>query len=117
MTGNGVMFYNDASGGTISFSGSGSLTLTPPTSGPYQGITIYQDRANSSPVALSGSSSFQLAGTIYTPDALVAISGSAGMNAGSQIIADRMTLSGSGDVTVAWGNFPHPNAKDIRLVE
>jgi hypothetical protein len=80
-------------------------------------MAIFQVWANSSPVALSGSSSFHLVGTIYTPAALVTLSGSSGMNAGSQIIADRMTLPGAGNVTVDWGSFPHPLGKDIRLVE
>jgi hypothetical protein len=50
LTGDGVMIYNDPTGGggplqnTINITGSGAVTLTPPSSGTYQGISIFQAR-------------------------------------------------------------------------
>src|SRR5437762_3402657 len=47
LTGDGVMIYNEphAAGDAVSFSGSSTVRLTPPTSGTYQNVTIFQDRA------------------------------------------------------------------------
>ena len=46
----GVMIYNDWQHSTdaVSLSGSGSLVLTPPSSGSYEGITIFQKRGTPS---------------------------------------------------------------------
>ena len=101
VSGSGVLIVNASSnypstGGTyggITLSGNGSYNLSPPSTGSYAGIVIYQTRDNSKALTLSGNAS-GMTGTIYAPSAQVAESGNAALNAA--IIADTMTISGNG---------------------
>ena len=70
VTGSQVFFYNTSSGyasGPLLLNGSGSQTLTPPTSGTYQGILFYQDHSvcPSTSHTVNGGSNLVYTGTIY----------------------------------------------------
>jgi hypothetical protein len=80
VSGDGVMLYSDG-GGPISFTGNGSVHLTPPTSGTYQNITIFQDRASSAPINLTGNAGINISGTIYAPGATLNLAGNGGLTA------------------------------------
>ena len=54
-----------ASGGFISLSG-GSLTLSPPTTGAYAGLTVFGDRNNIAANTFASSPTVNVAGTWYT---------------------------------------------------
>src|SRR5207248_7647363 len=77
ISGSGVMIYNAGSkfpalGGSfggISLTGSGSFSLTSPTSGTYAGILIFQERDNAASLSLSANAGLGLSGTIYAPAA------------------------------------------------
>ncbi|HEV3311885.1 MAG TPA: S53 family peptidase, partial [Chloroflexota bacterium] len=81
VSGSGVTIFNAGSkypttGGTygsITFSGNGSYNLSPPTSGTYAGIVIFQSRDNSKAVTLSGNAQLNAA-----------------------VVVDTMTISGNG---------------------
>jgi Flp pilus assembly protein TadG len=103
LTGSGVMIYNDSSGGTISLAGNGSVHLSPMTTGPYAGITLYQAPSNTNDVTITGNGNFSITGTIYTAGATVKLAGN-GDTIGSQIVADDMAMSGNGAVTVNYGS-------------
>jgi Bacterial Ig-like domain (group 3) len=100
VTGSGVMIVNAGSdypntGGTygsISLSGSGSYKLTPPISGTYAGIVIFQTRDNSKAMTVSGAAS-GMTGTIYAAAASLTISGSGALNAALDV--DTLTMSGA----------------------
>jgi hypothetical protein len=64
LTGNGVMIYN-TSGDNLKFDNAGSVTLTPPTSGTYQGISLFEPRAETKEVHLKCSNSITISGTLY----------------------------------------------------
>lgn len=85
-----------SSAGIVNISGGADLTLTPPTSGPMQGVAFYVDRnapANSD--AFSGGSTMSITGSIYMPSQKVSYSGGSSTNpACLQLIADTVTLSG-----------------------
>ncbi len=53
ISGDGVFIYNTGRGG-INLSGTGTISLSPMSSGTYAGITIFQDRSNTSAATLSG---------------------------------------------------------------
>jgi hypothetical protein len=117
---NEVMIYNapnsSGSTGTITVSGGGAVTMSPPTNGDYAGMAIFQDRAATSKVTLSGGSNWAFTGTVYAAAAHMDISGGSGGSMGSQYISDTLTLSGSStfqDINPDDGYGP----KDIRLVE
>ena len=70
LTGTGVMIYNASTGlgDGIDFSGTSTITLSAPTSGAYQGIVFYQNRASKVPVVLgSGVVAVNLTGVVYAP--------------------------------------------------
>jgi hypothetical protein len=119
VTANGVMIYNgpDSSGnvGAITFSGGSTLTMSPITSGTYQGMAIFQARTSTQKVTLSGGSGWNMTGSVYAAGADVDLSGGSNAKMGSQYICDTMSLSGNSamqaiDPTVLY-------KKDIRIVE
>jgi Flp pilus assembly protein TadG len=122
----GVMIYSawtdtDADD-QISVTNSASLTLNPPASGPYKGLTIFQQRGTLSQAApglsLATSGQLQVAGTVYAAYAGVTVSGSGNTGiAGGQYVVDSLTVSGSGQVTVDRAGKPTAGARYVGLVE
>jgi Flp pilus assembly protein TadG len=116
ITGNGVFIYNTG-GGSITLSGSGTIALSPMTSGTYQGITVFQDRSNSAAATMSGGANIQNTGTFYFPDAKLTLSGSSGAAAvGAQIIANQLAFSGSASISVNY-NSSVASKSSLTLVE
>ena len=100
ITGSGVFIYNTGGGG-INLSGTGTIALSPMTSGTYQGITVFQDRTSSAGAAMSGGSNINNSGTFYFPDAKLTLSGTSGVAAvGAQIIAKDLAFSGTAGIQV-----------------
>ena len=101
VTGSGVTIFNAGSkypttGGTygsITLSGNGSYNLSPPTTGTYAGIVIFQSRDNTTALTISGNAS-GMTGTIYAPAAALTESGNAELNA--SIDVDTLSISGNG---------------------
>jgi Flp pilus assembly protein TadG len=119
MTGSGVMIYNDPAHNSesVALTSNGSLTLSAPTSGTYKGITIFQNRTATAAVDITGNGSMNLTGTIYAAGANINLTANGAANViGSQIIADSMTVTGSGSVNVNYSGSGSP-ARDTRIVE
>jgi hypothetical protein len=109
VSGSGVLIYNAGSnynGGTgntfgaFTLSGSGTIKITPPTTGTYAGIAVFQSRDNSRAMSLSGAAMAGLGGgTIYAPAAALNLSGSSQVGGSGQstssLIVDQLTLSGA----------------------
>lgn len=132
--GEGVLIFNAplSNSDTVSIAGSGAVHLTPPTSGPYQGIVIYQQRDSiyQPAVSVTGSPSedtngdgiidnkMYITGTFYVPGAQLSITGN-GTEAtiGSQYISNTLKLGGNGNFTVDWNPNVIPGIREIYLVE
>src|SRR5208337_1525000 len=69
ITGTNVMIFVPS--GSISLTGTGAVTLTPMTTGPYAGITFFQDRGDSNLDTLVGNGILNITGSIYAPAAIV----------------------------------------------
>ncbi len=102
VSGAGVMIYNTkSSGGTygaINLSGNGTISLTPPSSGPDAGILIFQDRSAAQALTFSGNGMQGITGTIYAPAAQLLESGNAQIGSPANpvsIVVDAMNLSGN----------------------
>ncbi len=120
----GIMIYNDwsKSSDAILLSGTGFLSLQPPTSGVYKGISIFQKRGTLATAApslhFSGSGLMLLTGTVYAAHAQVALSGLAGANVMSgQVIADTLSVSGNAAIAINPVGGPLANTRTLGLVE
>ena len=77
------------------------VNLSPPTSGPYQGITIYQAHGNTQALTLNGGSGSLVSGFIYAPDAAITYTGNSDMSAqGSclRLVGDTVAMTGNSSV-------------------
>lgn len=109
-SGTGVTFYNHSTyssataTGAITFSGTGSITLSAPTAaldGLPAGILFYQDTTPAADLSEGGTTgAVTLSGTLYFPDASLTIAGSLNSAANSPIVANSITVSGSTQVYV-----------------
>ena len=117
ITGNGVFIYNTG-GGAINLSGTGSVSLSAMSSGAYAGITIFQDRADTSTATMSGGSNVNNTGTFYFPDAALTLSGGSGVGiVGSQFITKTLAFSGTGGIHVNYAAKSVASKLSINLVE
>ena len=101
LSGSGVMLF--AQGGSVSFNGGSSINLTPPTSGTYKNVLIFQSRTNTNSLTFNGGASAALVfgGIIYAPasNQVTLSSGGASLNA-TAVIAQNIKIAGSAQVTI-----------------
>jgi Flp pilus assembly protein TadG len=117
LSGTGVMIYNDNGGGNLKLVSSGTINLTPPTSGPYAGIVIYQDRRSTERIDLSGAFASRVTGTIYAAGAMLNLTGQSGSTQlGSQLISYDLSLSGGVTLKVTSGN-PSENGRVLNIAQ
>lgn len=100
----------------ISISGNGRITWTPPTTGTYTGISIFQDRAVADKsLKISGNGFMALSGLIYAPAAEVQLSGNGTTTTeqlGGAYIASSMQISGNGTVNVTFAGGTRPRVPE-----
>jgi Flp pilus assembly protein TadG len=116
---NGVLLYFN-SGNALQITAGGSVNLTPLQSGTYAGITIYEDRNNTSQDRITGQStgSLNISGTVYTPAAKFTLTGSGGNYAvGSQYIVYQLVVTGSGTFNVLYNAPALTPGRQLYLVE
>jgi hypothetical protein len=114
----GVLIYSapKSSDDTIAINGLGQLNFTPQTSGPYQGISLWQDRASTNTVSLTGNGTSQLYGTIYAQQGTLNVSGGGTQDVlGSQYLSYAVALSG--DFNIQWRQDMSARDRRIYLVE
>jgi hypothetical protein len=97
VTGSGVTMYftNTA---TIDTTGGGNkmdLSLSPPSSGPYAGILMYQNPNDTSGPSLGGDDHSTLSGALYFPNAQITFFGNAHSNVAGVLIAKSIDLQGN----------------------
>ena len=130
VTGIGVMIVNapilptDA----ISIAATGSVQLSPPTTGLYAGITIMQPpELISLPLGINPTvtitanslfgSTFSVSGTIYVPNSILALAANGSSQLGSQVICRMATIAGNGNVQINWDVNTSRTPLPVRLVE
>ncbi|MCI0637495.1 MAG: pilus assembly protein TadG-related protein [Gemmataceae bacterium] len=116
-----VMIYNKPTNGTqsegITGTGGGTVTLTPPTSGIYQGITFFQDRSSNVDVIFAGNGTFNITGTFYAAGALVRVDGNGDVAIGSQYISRLLDLGGNGNLNIPWNPNTVAPTRVLQLVQ
>jgi Flp pilus assembly protein TadG len=83
-------------GGWLDAAGNGNLSITAPSSGPFQGLALAYDRLNTSDIQLSGNGTGTLIGTIYAFSANMRYDGNGCSNTNqSLIITGDLEFNGS----------------------
>jgi hypothetical protein len=123
LQGTGVTIYNTYTDtnpmGAIAVSGNGVVNLSAPTSGTYQGITVFQDPNSTLGISIAGNASTQIGGVLYAPNATVSVSGNGTTSSnvlGGGILAAQISIGGNGSFTIDGGSNL-PQIPQINLVE
>jgi hypothetical protein len=117
----GIMVFNAWSLGTdaINVNSTGAVTLSPPSSGPYKGLTLFQARGTpltaGPTIALTGNGRTKITGTVYGAHAPCRCHGSGGGVLGGQHIVDSLAVTGN--VNVDASGQPVANGRQVGLVE
>jgi hypothetical protein len=122
LVGQGVMIYNapKQSNDSISITGSTSSTvsITPPTSGLYAGMSLFQDRTANVSMSVSGNGLMNMTGTFYAARALLKITGNSPGNViGSQYVSWQLNTGGTAGLTIDWSPSNTTKIRTIGLVE
>jgi Flp pilus assembly protein TadG len=112
----GVMIFNSpkqpSDNISISGSGSGSVYLTPPKSGVYQGMTLFQRRDAENEMSVSGNGAFHVTGTFYAANARLKVAGGGDSKIGSQFISRYLDIVGNGNLIIDY----HPDTAMPRRI-
>jgi len=119
LTALGVLIVNapQSNSDTISITGTGTINLSPMTTGLYQGLSLWQTRASTNTLTVSGGGSGSVTGTFYAQHGTLKVSGSGGSSVGSQYISWDVTLSGNGNFGITWSPASVAPEKLLQLVE
>jgi hypothetical protein len=109
----GVLFY--VIGGSVDIRGNTQLTLSPPTSGNYAGVSIFQSRTNTNEAEINGGGGLNMTGTLYFPNNKLWVAGN-GDTIGTQLIADTIEIGGNGLINIPYNGSPQVAASSY-LVE
>lgn len=88
-------------GAEFSINGNELVQLTPPTSGPYAGIVIYQEKTNTNTISINGTSDSYVSGFIYAPGAHVFYAGNSVSSTQSRclrIVGNTVEMTGNSDL-------------------
>lgn len=113
VTGDGVTFFINK--GETVLTGSGVFNLDAPSSGPYEGIVIFQARQLTSTVELTGNSVSDGWGTVYAAGAQIHVTGNA--TTSFQFIGDTFLTDGATNITIDFYGGRLAEVPFVRLVE
>jgi hypothetical protein len=116
----GVMIVNapQSNSDVISINGNGAINLSPPTSGTYQGISLWQVRSSTNTISVTGNGGSAISGTFYTAKGLLNVTGNGTTDViGSQYISDLLTVNGNGTFAVNWTANATGHTRILTLVE
>lgn len=109
IVGNGVTLY--IQGGGISMAGP-TVTLSPPASGTWEGVAIFEDRSDSSPVSLAGATN-TVNGLIYTPKASLSVAG----GSGAQVSLVCSSFIAAGNFSITGGSAQTNSSGSVSFVQ
>jgi Flp pilus assembly protein TadG len=105
LTGSGVTIYIDNGGGSISFQGGTSTTLTPQTSGTYAGMVYFQNRSSSAAPQFGNGSSVSMKGTFYAAGASLTFNGGTSYSQmSSQMVVKDINISNGSQINVPYSS-------------
>jgi Flp pilus assembly protein TadG len=116
LNGTGVTIYLQSGG--VSMAGGASVNMTAPSSGDWQGILFYQDRADATASTLVGGTSQLMNGVLYFPAANLTFTGGSSLVAtATTIVADTLTLKGNSNINAAATTQYTGNTGGVSVIE
>jgi hypothetical protein len=102
-SGTGVMFYltgTNATYASVNIANGVTVNFSAPTTGTYQGILFYQDRAitSASNATFAGGASMTLNGTLYFPTTSVSYSNGVGNAGYTAIVSNGISFAGGANI-------------------
>lgn len=123
LTGQGVTIFL-MEGAQIYINANEKVNLSPPTSGPYAGITIFEDRGNTSALTLNGGANSMISGFVYAPDAPISYAGNSDMSSQGdclRLVGKTVQMTGNSsvrtDCTAVLGNREMYASRRITLAK
>lgn len=99
-----------ATGADFSMTGGATVSISSPTSGSWQGVSLFFDRTNTGTLKLTGSSASSVSGSIYLKSGGTTLTGSSGVfTLDSLIVTSTLTKTGDSGISVSFDpghNFP-----------
>lgn len=115
--GDGVFFYLTGSASLVIDNGA-NVNVSPPTSGTYSGMLLFQDPFDTQNVSVQGGSKMNISGTIFAPAANITLGNGSNTSVNSDIVAYSMTVNGGGKlVSTPTTNLGTLNISTARLSE
>ena len=107
----------NTNGATYAVTGNGSLDVTPPTSGPFAGLSVFSDRNNSGTLAVTGNGD-TFSGTLYAKSGSLVLTGNgSGLFLNSMVVVHDATTTGNGSIGITYnGSNTPPNAGGAVLI-
>ena len=109
-----------ASGADFSMSGGATVSISSPTSGSWQGVSVFFDRTNTTTLKLTGSSASSVSGSIYLKSGGTTLTGSSGVFIlNSLIVTATLTKTGDSGIGISFDpdyNVPGLNGR-VHLIE
>jgi Putative Flp pilus-assembly TadE/G-like len=104
-------------GAWIDFTGSGSITITPPTSGPLKGVSIAYDRNNTRELRLTGNGIAGMKGTIYAASGTLQMNGNGCTQTNAAVVVRDIEMNGNPSCisVVADPSSPDPPPAGLHL--
>jgi len=102
--------------GGITLKGNSGISYAPMTTGTYAGIAFYEDRSNSSAIALGGTSGVSNSGILYFPKAAVSVAGTPNAT-GTQLICDTLSVQGNAQIIINYNSSDDPASHVAFLVQ
>jgi hypothetical protein len=91
--------------------------MSPPTSGIYKGLTLFQARSATNDLSISGGGAMDIAGTFYAANATLKVSGGGDSVIGSQYVSRYLEIVGNGGLTIDYDPDQVIPRRTLQLVE
>jgi hypothetical protein len=116
LTGSNVTIYIQSGG--VSMAGGATVSMTAPSSGTWQGILFFQDRADTTASNLVGGTAQAMNGVLYFPKAALTFTGgSSTVATATTIVSDTLSLVGNSYINASATTAYTGNTGGVSLIE
>jgi hypothetical protein len=120
--GQGVLIFNgESNGGTsnpssvgaFSVTGQANVSITPMSSGTWQGISFFQDRNATAAFNIMGNGNTNIGGLVYAPNATATLAGNGVIGGSTSFITNQLVVTGNGNFTPPTIKVPLPGSGSV----